>query len=75
MMGPWLNWKGCSASGLAWNQANYNMANDNFVKYHTGLGAAGYWFAAGPGRDPHYNGTYAEAMAWGARRPSRPSPA
>ncbi len=66
MMGSWLNWEGCSASGLAWNQANYNMANDNFVKYHTGLGAAGYWFAAGPGRDPHYNGTYAEAMAWGA---------
>jgi hypothetical protein len=66
MMGAWLNWQGCSRSGLAWNQANYNMANDNFVKYHTGLGAAGYWFAAGPGRDPNYNGTYAEAMAWGA---------
>jgi hypothetical protein len=66
MMGSWLNWEGCSASGLAWNQANYNMANDNFVNYHTGLGAAGYWFAAGPGRDPHYNGTYAEATAWGA---------
>ena len=66
MMGSWLNWEGCSSSGLAWNQANYNMANDNFVNYHTGLGAAGYWFAAGPGRDPHYNGTYAEAEAWGA---------
>jgi hypothetical protein len=66
MMGSWLNWQGCSTSGLAWNQANYNMANDNFVNYHTGLGAAGYWFAAGPGRDPQYNGTYAEAMAWGA---------
>ena len=24
-----------------------------------------YWFAAGPGRDPHYNGTTAEATAWG----------
>ena len=33
MMGSWLNWQGCSASGLAWNQANYNMANDNFVNY------------------------------------------
>ena len=65
MMGSWLNWKGCSTSGLAWNQANYNMANDNFVNYHTGLGAAGYWFAAGPGRDPHYNGTVSEATAWG----------
>jgi hypothetical protein len=65
MMGSWLNWKGCSTSGLAWNQANYNMANDNFVNYHIGLGAAGYWFAAGPGRDPHYNGTVSEATAWG----------
>jgi len=65
MMGSWLNWKGCSTSGLAWNQANYNMANDNFVNYHAGLGAAGYWFAAGPGRDPHYNGTISEATAWG----------
>jgi hypothetical protein len=65
MMGSWLNWKGCSTSGLAWNQANYNMANDNFVNYHTGLGVAGYWFAAGPGRDPHYNGTVSEAAVWG----------
>ncbi|MFI5086655.1 MAG: DUF4232 domain-containing protein, partial [Actinomycetales bacterium] len=69
MMGSWLNWEGCSASGLAWNQANYNMANDNFVNYHTGLGAAGYWFAAGPGRDPHNNGTYAVARAGGAAQP------
>jgi hypothetical protein len=53
MMGSWLNWEGCSASGLAWNQANYNMANDNFMNYHTGLGAAGYWFAAGHYIDAH----------------------
>ena len=60
-----MNWKGCTNSGLNWVQANYNMANDNLVKYHMGLGAAAYWFAAGPGRDPHYNGTTAEATAWG----------
>ena len=65
-IGSYLNWKGCTTSGLNWVQANYNMANDNLVKYHVGLGAAAYWFAAGPGRDPHYNGTYAEAEAWGA---------
>jgi Protein of unknown function (DUF4232) len=64
-MGSYLNWKGCTTSGLNWIQANYNMANDNLVKYHVGLGAAAYWFAAGPGRDPHYDGTVTEATAWG----------
>lgn len=64
-LGSYLNWQGCTTSGLNWVQANYNMANDNLVKYHVGLGAAAYWFAAGPGRDPNYNGTYAEAEAWG----------
>jgi hypothetical protein len=64
-IGSFMNWKGCTTSGLAWNQANYNMANDNVIKYGTGLGAAAYWFAAGPGRDPHYNGTTGEATIWG----------
>jgi hypothetical protein len=65
-MGSYMNWKGCTTSGLNWVQANYNMANDNLVNYQIGLGAAGYWFAAGPGRDPNYNGTTSEATAWGA---------
>ena len=65
-IGAFWHWAGCTTSGLAWDQSNYNMATDNFVDYHTGLGAAVYWFAAGPGRDPHYNGSVAEAMAWGA---------
>lgn len=64
-VGSYLNWKGCTTSGLNWVQANYNMAVDNLIRYHTGLGAAAYWFAAGPGRDPHYNGTTSEAAAWG----------
>jgi hypothetical protein len=64
-VGSFMNWKGCTTSGLAWDQANYNMATDNVVHYSTGLGAAAYWFAAGPGRDPHYNGTAAEATTWG----------
>ncbi len=66
-VGTFTNWQGCT-SGLAWNQANYNMATANVVKFSTGLGAAGYWFAAGPGRDPHYNGTAAEASAWGQQQ-------
>jgi hypothetical protein len=67
-VGSFLNWKGCTTAGLAWNQSNYNMATDNVVDYSTGLGAAAYWFAAGPGRDPHYNGTASEAMAWGQQQ-------
>ncbi|HEV3294935.1 MAG TPA: DUF4232 domain-containing protein, partial [Streptosporangiaceae bacterium] len=64
-VGSFMNWQGCTTSGLAWDQANYNMATDNVVKFSTGLGAAAYWFAAGPGRDPHYNGTATEAGIWG----------
>jgi Protein of unknown function (DUF4232) len=64
-VGSFLNWKGCTTSGLNWVQANYDMATDNVVDYSVGLGAAAYWFAAGPGRDPHYNGTTSEAMTWG----------
>jgi len=64
-MGSYENWQGCTTSGLAWVQSNYNMANDNIMEYGVGIGAAGYWFAAGPGRDPNYNGTTSEAMTWG----------
>ncbi len=64
-MGSYENWQGCTTSGLAWVQSNYNMANDNIMQYGVGIGAAGYWFAAGPGRDPNYNGTTSEAMTWG----------
>jgi hypothetical protein len=64
-VGSFMNWQRCTTAGLAWDQANYNMATDNVVKFGTGLGAAAYWFAAGPGRDPHYNGTLAEAATWG----------
>jgi hypothetical protein len=64
-LGSYENWQGCTTSGLAWVQGNYNAANDNIMEYGVGIGAAGYWFAAGPGRDPHYNGTTSEAMTWG----------
>jgi len=64
-VGSFMNWQRCTTAGLAWEQANYNMATDNVVKFSTGLGAAAYWFAAGPGRDPHYNGSTAQAATWG----------
>ena len=67
-VGTFMSWQGCTTAGLAWDQANYNMATANVVKYSTGLGAAAYWFAGGPGRDPHYNGTAAEASTWGQQQ-------
>jgi hypothetical protein len=39
--------------------------------YHRGIGDGVYWFIGGPGVDPHYNGTAAEASAWGARQAAR----
>jgi len=63
--GSWANWQGCSTAGLNWLQSNYNAAQANATA-GDGLGAAPYWFMAGPGRDPGYNGTTAEATSWGA---------
>jgi hypothetical protein len=70
-VGSFMHWQGCTSAGLSWEQADYNMATDNVVKFSTGLGAAAYWFAAGPGRDPHYNGSTAEAAAWGQEQAQR----
>ncbi len=70
-VGSFMHWQGCTTSGLAWIQADYNMATDNVVDFSTGLGAAAYWFAAGPGRDPHYNGSAAEAATWGREQAQR----
>ena len=62
--GSWADWQGCS-TGRNWLQSNYNAAQANATA-GDGLGAAPYWFMAGPGRDPGYNGTAAEATSWGA---------
>src|ERR1700722_604354 len=70
-VGSFMHWQGCTSAGLSWEQGDYNMATDNVVKFSTGLGAAAYWFAAGPGRDPHYNGSTAEAAIWGQEQAQR----
>jgi hypothetical protein len=62
--GSWANWQGCG-TGLNWLLSNYNAAQANATA-GDGLGAAPYWYMAGPGRDPGYNGTVPEATAWGA---------
>src|SRR5207302_1308357 len=37
----------------------------NYGNQGLGIGTNGYWFGAGPGQDPNYNGTTAQANSWG----------
>jgi hypothetical protein len=67
MIGNWAAWQGCGGQ-IVWSAADSSAAHTNFVTYHAGIGVGGYWFMAGPGVDPHYDGTLAEAAAWGARQ-------
>ena len=73
MTGNWAYWLGCSGREhfLAYSTTNAAQAHTNFVTYHKGVGLGAYWFMGGPGVDPHYNGTQAEASAWGARQAAR----
>jgi hypothetical protein len=64
MIGNWANWKGCHGV-VVWSKSDADSATTNFSKYHDGIGVGAYWFMAGPGVDPHYNGTTKEATAWG----------
>ena len=73
MTGNWAYWLGCSGQEhfIAYSAANAAQAHTNFVTYHRGIGDGAYWFMGGPGVDPHYNGTAAEASAWGAQQAAR----
>ena len=71
MTGNWAYWLGCKGSFLAYSAANAAQARINYTKYHKGVGYGAYWFMGGPGVDPHYNGTTAEAGKWGARQAAR----
>jgi hypothetical protein len=68
MIGDWAKSAGCKDYGLAWSAANAAQANTDLTKYGKGIGTGAYWFMGGPGVDPHYNGTTAEAAAWGAHQ-------
>ena len=69
MAGNWARWAGCKTGNfLAWAPANANQANENYAKYHIGVGVGVYWYMGGPGVDPHWNGTTAEAYNWGGRQ-------
>jgi hypothetical protein len=73
MTGNWAYWLGCSGGEhfLAYSATNAAQARTNYTKYHKGVGLGSYWFMGGPGVDPHYNGTTAEASAWGAAQAAR----
>ncbi|MGH3304658.1 MAG: hypothetical protein ACRDOK_23880 [Streptosporangiaceae bacterium] len=65
MIGNWAGWQECGGT-VVWSPTDSASARANFVTYHAGIGVGGYWFMAGPGVDPRYNGTTKEATAWGA---------
>jgi len=68
MVGNWANWQKCAGDKVVWSITDSRDADTNYLTYHRGIGVGVYWFMAGPGVDPHYNGTIAEAQAWGARQ-------
>jgi hypothetical protein len=67
MTGNWEHRVGCRESFNDWSAENSAQANANYAN-HIGIGTGVYWFMGGPGVDPHYNGTTAEATAWGAQQ-------
>jgi hypothetical protein len=71
MAGSWAYWLHCPGGFLAWSATNSAQANTNYSRYGEGIGTAVYWFMGGPGVDPDYTGTAAEASAWGARQAAR----
>jgi len=71
MTGSWSYWLGCKGGFLAFSATNAAQAYTNYTTYHRGIGDAWYWFMGGPGVDPQWNGSTAEASAWGARQAAR----
>lgn len=68
-IGTWTNWQGCT-SGRALNATYANQANADepwpgWGPNYPIPGVFFYWYMAGPGADPAYNGTTSEAYNWG----------
>ena len=70
MTGNWAHWQGCGGE-LVWSATDASQAATNFSTSRMGVGTAAYWFMAGPGVDPNYDGTVAEAKQWGQRQAAR----
>lgn len=63
-VGQWFNL--CNGStDHADNQTDWQDANANVTSGVGSLGTMLYYFMGGPGADPNYNGTSAEATNWG----------
>jgi hypothetical protein len=70
MIGNWARWQGCGGI-LVWSSENSRQASTDLSASHQGIGTGAYWFMAGPGVDPHYNGTTSEGISWGAAQAAR----
>ena len=66
-IGGWPELFGC-AENNAVNTTDVNAANTNFYNYGGGVGTGPFWFMAGPGLDPKYDGTTGEAYDWGEKQ-------
>jgi hypothetical protein len=70
MAGNWSAWQHCGTK-VVWSATDSTDARTDLVTYHEGIGVGDYWFMAGPGVDPRYNGSAKEATAWGAAQAAR----
>ncbi|HEY3878273.1 MAG TPA: hypothetical protein VGM12_06695 [Trebonia sp.] len=71
MAGNWARTLGCKTGNMfAWTPVNAGQANKNFRTYNTGVGTGVYWYMGGPGVDPKWNGSAAEAYHWGQEQAS-----
>ncbi len=65
-----LPMEGCqrARSDLVSSVNEQATADYNYEHGSIGVGTGVYWFMGGPGVDPHYNGTAAEAYDWGEQQ-------
>jgi hypothetical protein len=70
MIGNWASWQHCGGA-VVWSGADAAAADTNLATYRKGIGTGVYWFMAGPGVDPGYNGSTARAYAWGEAQAAR----
>jgi hypothetical protein len=72
MVGNWARVEGCTTGNfIDFSYTNRDQANTDYNTYHIGIGTAAYWYMGGPGVDPNWNGSTAEAANWGAQQASR----
>jgi hypothetical protein len=72
--GAWNSWQGCGSYPKSWanfQSSRYSDADYNATVYGIGAGGSVLWLGAGEGRDPNYNGSDANANAWGQAQAQR----